>query len=93
MRSVIQDVSRDELENLWLANQMDRKRAEGLLRVPGGPATNPRYAGGISRFVKLRTPNEHHIGTLHEIMLPDGSVPHRHPKDYARRYCSRVRVP
>jgi hypothetical protein len=54
-------------------------------------ATNPRYAGGASVIVKLVTPNGQHIGTFHEIRMPDGSVPHSHPKDYTKRDCSRVR--
>ena len=72
---------------------MPAKRAEELLRsviVHEAAATHPDYRGGASRIVKLMTANNRHIGTLHEIVLPDGSVPHSHPKDYTRRGCSRV---
>ena len=57
------------------------------------PARDPRYAGGVSRIVKLMTANDRHVGTLHEIAMPDGAVPHSHPKDYTRRDCSRVGAP
>lgn len=56
------------------------------------PANNPRYVGGISEIVKLLTPNGRHIGTLHRITMPDGSVPHEHGKDYTLRDCSRIFV-
>ena len=39
------------------------------------------------------TANDRHVGTLHEIVMPDGAVPHSHPKDYTRRDCSRVGAP
>ena len=74
-------------------NGLPDKRAEGLLRsviVHETAATHPDYTGGASRIVKLMTANNQHIGTLHEIVLPDGTVPHSHPKDYTRRDCSRV---
>lgn len=49
--------------------------------VRSSHATNPRWVGGVSRIVKVFTPRGQHIGTYHEIVLPDGSVPHSHPKD------------
>jgi hypothetical protein len=61
--------------------------------VAESAATNPLYAGGISRIVVLRTPRGQHIGTVHEIVLADGEIPHSHPKDYTRRDCSRVGSP
>ena len=75
---------------------MPAKRAQGVLRpiiVHRTPARDPRYAGGVSRIVKLMTANDRHVGTLHEIAMPDGAVPHSHPKDYTRRDCSRVGAP
>ena len=74
---------------------MPDKRADGTLRdliVHETPAGDPRYVGGTSRIVKLMTANEQHIGTLHEIVMPDGTVPHSHPKDYTRRNCERIGV-
>lgn len=81
---------------LWEDNDVSKKRASGLLLesiASPSRATNPQYAGGESRFVKLLTSGGQHIGTLHEIVMPDGSVPHSHPKDYTLRDCRRVREP
>lgn len=75
---------------------MPAKRADGTLRsiiVHERAATNPDYAGGLSRIVKLLTTNDQHIGTVHEIVMPDGTVPHSHPKDYTRRDCGRIAEP
>lgn len=58
-----------------------------------GHRRGTRYAGRVSRIVKLMTANDRHVGTLHEIAMPDGAVPHSHPKDYTRRDCSRVGGP
>ena len=83
------------MELLWAAGRMDAKRAAGLLTeiiAYRSPATNPRYLGGTSFIIKLLTPRGQHIGTLHEIVMPDGSVLHAHPKDYTRRDCSRIRI-
>ncbi len=55
-------------------------------------ATNPAWQGGESRIVKLVTRRGRHLGTVHEIVMPDGSIPHSHPKDYTLRDCSRIRV-
>ena len=74
---------------------MSGKRTEGIFReviVHQNTAGHPRFTGGISRIIKLITVNGQHIGTLHEIVMPDGSVPHSHPKDYTRRDCSRLRL-
>ena len=60
--------------------------------VHQAPAGDPRYLGGISQIVKLVSPNGHHLGTVHEVIMPDGAAPHVHPKDYTRRDCSRVRL-
>jgi hypothetical protein len=89
-------VSLEELAELWAANLMAEKRASGILTeiiARQEPATNPNYGGGNSVFTKLITPNGHHIGTVHEIVMADGSIPHSHPKDYTKRDCSRVRGP
>lgn len=88
-------VSSEELLAQWLAERMNRKRTDGLFTeivAHSVPARNPRFSGGDSRIVKLVTASGYHIGTLHEVVLPDGSVPHSHPKDYTRRDCSRMRV-
>lgn len=74
---------------------MPAKRASGLLHeviAHQEAATNPAYEGGVSVHVKLLTSNGRHIGTIHEIRMPDGAVPHSHPKDYTLRDCSRVRA-
>ena len=88
------DVTSEELEAEWFAATMDRKRAEGLFSeiiAHSTAARNPRYAAGTSRIVKLVTAHGRHIGTVHEIVLPGGLVPHSHPKDYTRRDCVRIR--
>jgi len=74
---------------------MDEKRSSRLLIeqiVHQTPAGDPRYVGGVSNIVKLVTASGQHIGTFHEIVMPDGSAPHSHPKDYTLRDCSRVRT-
>lgn len=88
-------VSLDDLVSVWNTNGMPEKRANGGLTeiiAHQTAAGDPRFAGGVSRIVKLLTANGQHIGTVHEVVMPDGSAPHSHPKDYARRDCSRVRV-
>ena len=75
---------------------MPSKRENGTLRsiiVHERPATNPAYVGGTSRIIKLLTANNQHIGTVHEIVLADGTVAHSHPKDYTRRDCERIGEP
>lgn len=89
-------VSLPYLERLWNDNRVPVKRTEGVLDAivaHRSPAGDPRYRGGESRIVKLLTPNGRHIGTVHEIVMPDGTVPHSHPKDYTLRDCSRLRIP
>ena len=70
-----------------------RQHAQSVLRPIIVHRRGTRYAGGVSRIVKLMTANNRHVGTLHEIAMPDGAVPHSHPKDYTRRDCSRVGGP
>ena len=80
---------------MWNDASMDEKRAARVLFeiiAHSTAALNPAYAGGDSIIIKLLTPGGQHIGTVHEIHLPDGSVPHSHPKDYTARDCSRYRV-
>ena len=75
---------------------MPSRRADGALCsmiVHERAATNPAYADGTSRIVKLLTANDQHIGTVHEIVLLDGTVPHSHPKDYTRRDCECIAEP
>ncbi len=89
-------VPADELDDLWDRERMAGKRANGLLKeiiAYSSPAGNPACSGGISRIVKLLTDNGQHIGTIHEIVMPDGTRPHAHPKDYTLRDCTRVRAP
>ena len=84
-----------EIGEVWADNDVDGKLAAGVLRlivVHESVALNPMYSGGRSQIVKVFTPNERHIGTFHAIVMPDGSVAHRHPKDYTLRDCSRIRV-
>ena len=88
----------DQLQQLWDDNRVSQKRLAGILIeiiARAGPATNPRYQGGTSRYLKLLTPSGYHIGTVHEIVMPDGAVPHSHPHDYTLPSpdCSRVRCP
>ncbi len=96
MRRGIEVVSMDQIVAEWDAASVFLKILNGqrqLIVVDSSPAVNPRYVGGMSRIIKVLTHNNEHIGTYHEILMPDGEVPHRHPKDYTRRDCSRVRVP
>jgi hypothetical protein len=94
--AAISVVEAEVLDELWNRNRLSDKRATGLLTeiiVYSSPAGNPRYAGGTSIIVKLLTANGRHIGTVHEIVMQDGSRPHSHPKDYTHRDCTRVRLP
>jgi len=50
------------------------------------------YPGGVSTIVKLLTDRGQHIGTVHEIVMPDGALVHGHPKDYTARDCTRFRA-
>lgn len=87
-------IPRDEFDLLWNSGRMPDKVSAGLFeeRAKETPATSPRFTGGRSLIVKLVSPNGFHIGTLHRIVMPDGSVPHEHGKDYTLRDCSRVRT-
>jgi hypothetical protein len=93
----ITPVPASDLQRVWKDNRMDEKRATGELVeaiVRRGPATNRKYIGGESRIIKLITPERRrHVGTIHEIVVAEGSIPHSHPKDYTRRDCSRIRAP
>ena len=85
---------RDQFDSEWANSNMPAKCTGGTFHteiVHEVAASNPAWVGGTSRIVKLMTANNQHIGTLHEIVLPDGTVPHSHPKDYTRRDCSRIR--
>jgi hypothetical protein len=87
-------VSRAEFNLLWDTADMPAKIVAGVFTedTKESAATNPRYRGGRSVIVKLISRGEHHIGTIHRIVMPDGSIPHEHPKDYTLRDCSRVRI-
>ena len=88
-------ISQSELEGLWQQNGIPAKRLRGLFNeiiADSRSARNPVYPGGVSLIVKLITPRGQHIGSVHEVRMPDGSTPHSHPKDYTRRDCSRVRA-
>ena len=88
-------VSDDVMAQLWLENSMDARRSDQLFVeqiVHQTAAGDPRYMGGLSVIVKLITGNGQHVGTVHEIRQPDGTLQHSHPKDYTLRDCSRVRV-
>ena len=85
----------DELERICAEASVQAKRAAGVLSdiiAYSAPARNPVYAGGDSLILKVMTPNGRHIATWHEVRMPDGSIPHSHPKDYTRRDCTRVRA-
>jgi hypothetical protein len=88
-------IPRPEFDALWAEGDMPAKIAAGAFVeiIDETPATNPRYAGGSSLIIVLRTTKDFHIGTIHRIVMPDGSIPHEHPKDYTLRDCSRVRIP
>ena len=84
-----------DLERICTLEGVQEKRAAGVLTdiiAYSAPARNPAYAGGESLILKILTPRGQHIATWHEIRMPDGSIPHSHPKDYTRRDCSRVRA-
>lgn len=84
------------MEELWNSNGMPGKRATGEfdeIVVYERPAMDPSYRGGASVIIKLLTrTGGQHVGTMHEIRMPDGTRPHSHPKDYTLRDCSRVSV-
>jgi hypothetical protein len=87
-------IPQSQLESLWEQNSIAVKRASGALQeiiTYSTEARNPAFAGGRSLIIKLMTPGGQHIGTLHEIRMPGGRVPHSHPKNYTLRDCSRVR--
>jgi hypothetical protein len=89
-------IPRPDFDSLWGVGDMPAKIASGKFReqvLRDTPATNPKYLGGRSLLIKLVTDRENHIGTIHRIVMPDGSIPHEHPKDYTLRDCSRVRIP
>lgn len=92
---MVQIIPRADFDLLWAENGMAAKVAMRVFleSSKGSPAKNPKYAGGTSQIVKLETTNGQHIGTIHRIVMPDGSIPHEHPKDYTLRDCSRVRIP
>ncbi len=88
-------ISLTDLTRIWGENEMPLKRQNGVLTeiiAYSSAAGNPAYAGGTSRIIKLLTEKGQHIGTVHEIVMPDGSTPHSHPKDYTYRSCARVRA-
>ncbi len=94
MGVVIEVVPFAELDALWAANEVDRKRASGMFlesSVDRTAVRNPRWLGGEARIAKLITANGQHIGAVHEVLMTAGDVVHSHPKDYTRRDCSRVR--
>jgi len=94
-RATMDVTSLDDLERTWNDSRMPVKRTEGVfveVVAHQAPAGDPRYRGGVSVIIKILTARGRHIGTVHEIVMPDGSVPHSHPKDYTRRDCSRVRA-
>lgn len=85
----------EAFQGLFAEARIEEKRIAGIfveIIADERPATNPRYAGGRSLIIKLLTPGGQHIATVHHIVMPDGSVPHTHGKDYTRRDCSRVRA-
>jgi hypothetical protein len=94
--STISLVSAEALQRLWDENHMTEKRAAKLFVEKiaySTPARDPRLAGGTSVIVLLFTRNGHHVGTVHEVILGDGTPSeHSHPKDYVLRDCNRVRI-
>ncbi|MEP6870660.1 MAG: hypothetical protein ABI939_02295 [Anaerolineaceae bacterium] len=95
MRRDIKATNLEDLTAIWADNAVDEKLAAGLLNsitAADARTTNPLYAGARSRIIKVLAPKGRHIGTYHEILAPDSSILHRHPKDYTLRDCTRVRL-
>jgi len=83
-----------ELARLWTEGNVTAKRAAGVfLEIPvyQAPARDPNRAGVWAILFKLLTPSGQHIGTVHDIIGPDGAVLDSHPHDYILRDCSKVR--
>jgi len=88
-------LSRAEFDAVCTENHVREKAESGKLVGEirhDVVATNPRYPGGRSQIVVFKTVRGQHIGTVHRIVMPDGSTPHEHGKDYTMRDCSRVRA-
>ena len=83
MGVVIEVVPSAELDALWAANAIDRKRASGMLLesiVHRAAARNPRWIGGEARIIKLITASGQHIGTMHEVVTAGGDVGSQPPE-------------
>ncbi len=75
---------------MWLDNDMPTKRRNGALHaelVYESGARDPRLIGVQSRIYKLMTPRGQHVGTVHDIVNPDGTLRAQHVHDYTARDC------
>lgn len=66
---------------LDILGKIDRRELH-TEEVKHTPATNQKYAGGVSCYgIHRRQSDDTHVATTHVIRMPDGSEPHRHGKD------------
>src|SRR3990172_1691716 len=79
-------VSQDQLDALFDALGLRDKILAGRItshHIPGNrrPARSPRFPRGISDIVRHSNALGYQVATSHRITLPDGTIPHSHPKD------------
>jgi len=83
-----------ELRAIWDANDMNRKRQSGLFTeiiASVKPARDPARSGVRAVYVKLLTASGKHIGTVRDLIGPEGTVIETQVRDYPLRECSRLR--
>ena len=76
----------NELESLFDALGLRDKILDGRIASQAIPAARrpsqpPKYPGGISDIVRHSNALGYQVATSHRITMPDGTIPHSHPKD------------
>jgi hypothetical protein len=79
-------VLRYELELLFDALGLSDKILDGRIAsqfIPGArrPSRPPKYPGGTRDIVRHFNALGYQVATSHRITMPDGTIPHSHPKD------------
>ena len=75
-----------ELEILFNALGLSDKILDGRIAsqvIPNARRLSrpPKYSGGTSDIVRHSNALGYQIATSHRITMPDGTIPHSHPKD------------